>query len=155
MAKFRASLRNPYGYISVEGETPEEVLKNIDELLELSKRIKARLRRLDIEVAEDRDALALKTVLPRRPPKRTEAEAKRRRGKSEAVVALESIERRLLQSGFFKQPRSTSEVRQRLKKLTGIGFQSRKVSQALGILYKDRQLSRTGPKGSYRYYERP
>ena len=139
MARFRASIRNSYGYVSVEGDTREEVLRSIEELADLSRRVEERLRRL-VKKPEG---------------EATAAPAKRRRGRSEAVVALENIERHLLNSGFFKQPRSTADVRQKLRELTGITFQSRKVSQALGILYNDGRLSRTGQKGDYRYYQRP
>lgn len=139
MAKFRASLRNTYGYVSVEGETREEILESIEELAELSRRVEDRLRRAAQRPHEERP----------------EAPAKKRRGRSEVVRALDMIERYLLNSGFFKQPRSTADVRQKLREITGIDFQSRKVSQALGILHKKDRLFRTGLRGAYRYSEPP
>lgn len=141
MVRYRVTLRQAYGDVEIEGETIEEVLKNLGNLKKIAEQAG---EALGIEAAETK-AQAPVAV----------AKVKRRRGKSEAVVALENIEMHLLPGKFFSQPRSTAEVRQKLKEITGITFQSRKVSQALGILYKSNKLSRTGTKGSYKYFKKP
>lgn len=141
MVRFRVTFRQPYGDAEVEGESVEEILENLHGLRKIAEQA------AEILEAEAPEAKAQASVAV--------ARVKRRRGKSEAVVALENIETYLLPSKFFSQPRSTAEVRQKLKEITGITFQSRKVSQALGILYKSNKLSRTGVKGNYRYFKKP
>lgn len=141
MVRFRITFRQPYGDAEVEGESVEEILENLRGLRKIAEQA------AEILEAEAPEAKAQASVAV--------ARVKRRRGKSEAVVALENIETYLLPSKFFSQPRSTAEVRQKLKEITGITFQSRKVSQALGILYKSNKLSRTGVKGNYRYFKKP
>lgn len=141
MVKFRVTFRQPYGDAEIEGESVEEILENL-----------RGLRKMAEQAGEILGAEALETKAQAHV---TVAKIKRRRGKSEAVVALENIETHLLPGKFFNQPRSTAEVRQKLKEITGITFQSRKVSQALGILYKSNKLSRTGVKGNYRYFKKP
>lgn len=141
MVRFRVTFRQPYGDAEVEGESVEEILENLRGLRKIAEQA------AEILEAEAPEAKAQASVAV--------ARVKRRRGKSEAVVALENIETYLLPSKFFSQPRSTAEVRQKLKEITGITFQSRKVSQALGILYKSNKLSRTGVKGNYRYFKKP
>ena len=141
MVRFRVTFRQPYGDAEVEGESVEEILENLRGLRKIAEQA------AEILEAEAPEAKAQASVAV--------ARVKRRSGKSEAVVALENIETYLLPSKFFSQPRSTAEVRQKLKEITGITFQSRKVSQALGILYKSNKLSRTGVKGNYRYFKKP
>jgi vacuolar-type H+-ATPase subunit I/STV1 len=141
LVRFRITFRQPYGDAEVEGESVEEILENLRGLRKIAEQA------AEILEAEAPEAKAQASVAV--------ARVKRRRGKSEAVVALENIETYLLPSKFFSQPRSTAEVRQKLKEITGITFQSRKVSQALGILYKSNKLSRTGVKGNYRYFKKP
>jgi hypothetical protein len=114
--------------VSCEAGSKEEVLSGLDELIELSQKVAERVRA--------------------RPVTRPS----RRRGKSEAVEVLKLIEEKLLPTDFFNQPRSTADVRQKLYDLVKIKFQSRKVSQALGILYDKDILSRIGLKGEYKYF---
>ena len=75
----------------------------------------------------------------------------KRRGRSEAVLAQEIIEAYLLPSGYFSAPRSTAEVRDEIQRVSSLRLQSRKVSQALGNLYRKGLLRRTGTRGDYRY----
>src|SRR5437879_7872398 len=71
-------------------------------------------------------------------------------GRAETSLVLRKIEGALLPKTYFKSARTTGEVKSELKAQTGIDFTSRKVSQALGILFKKRVLSRVGSKGSFR-----
>ena len=77
---------------------------------------------------------------------------RKRRGKSETVEILRHLEDKLIPMGFFREARTTAETRNKLKEIIGVLFQSRKVSQALGLLYKEGKLRRVGQKGNYRYY---
>lgn len=113
--------------VSLEAASKEEALAGLDELIELSRAVNERVKS------------APKTMLVRR------------RGKSEATEALKILEEKLLPSSFFNTPKTTAEVRNKIAEEYGITFQSRKVSQALGILYQKKILSRIGPKGNYRW----
>ncbi|MCS6783843.1 MAG: hypothetical protein NZ921_00205 [Candidatus Caldarchaeum sp.] len=113
--------------VSLEATSKEEVLQGLDELIELSRTVSERLR----SVAPVKKAV--------------------RRGKSEAVEVLKILEEKIIPSSFFGTPRSTADVRNKIADETGIKFQSRKVSQALGILYQKKTLLRLGPKGNYRW----
>ncbi len=74
-------------------------------------------------------------------------------GKAETSVVLRKIEGTLLPKTYFKQARTTGEVKSELKGQTGVDFTSRKVSQALGVLFKKGILSRVGSKGNFRYLQ--
>jgi hypothetical protein len=114
--------------VSCEAGSKEEVLSGLDELIDLSQKVAERVRARPV------------------------THPSKRRGKSEAVEVLKLIEEKLLPTDFFNQPRSTADVRQKLYDLVKIKFQSRKVSQALGILYDKDILSRIGLKGEYKYF---
>ncbi len=116
--------------VSYEAASKEEALAHVDDLVELSKAILNKIRARPI------------------------MKVSKRRGKSETTEILKILEEKLIPSDFFNQPRSTSEVRQRIKELVNIQFQSRKVSQALGILHDKDILGRTGSRGEYRWFKR-
>ncbi len=139
MPRFRVQLNKPYGVISVEAESVEEVTASLNKLIELSNIVDRSLG-IASSAAEQRAA--------------SQGKSRRRRGSSEAVLALDTIERQILGTGFFSIPRSTSEVRQKIYELTGLRLQSRKVSQALGILYESKKIMRVGSRGNYRWFEK-
>jgi hypothetical protein len=74
-------------------------------------------------------------------------------GRAETSVVLRKIEGTLLPKTYFKNARTTGEVKSELKARTGVDFTSRKVSQALGVLFKKGVLSRVGSKGNFRYLQ--
>lgn len=74
-------------------------------------------------------------------------------GRAETSLVLRNIEGTLLPKTYFKNARTTGEVKSELKARTGVDFTSRKVSQALGVLFKKRILSRVGSKGNFRYLQ--
>jgi hypothetical protein len=139
MPRFRLQLNRPYGFISVEAESVEEIAASLNKLIELSNTVDRGLG-LASPAAQQQATPSVK--------------ARRRRGSSEAVLALDTIERQLLGTGFFSTPRTTSEVRQKIYELTGLRLQSRKVSQALGILYASKKIMRVGSRGNYRWFEK-
>src|SRR5438034_11663617 len=63
-------------------------------------------------------------------------------GKAETSVVLRKIEGTLLPKTYFKQARTTGEVKSQLKTQTGVDFTSRKVSSALRVSSKQRIPSR-------------
>ncbi|MCS7145615.1 MAG: hypothetical protein RMJ28_03830 [Nitrososphaerota archaeon] len=137
MARFRVQLNKPWGYVSLEAETVDEIASKVGKLMELSAALERTIGSTTPSAAQG--------VVP-------SIWVKRRRGRSEAILALDIIERQLLRSEFFATPRSTSEVRQRIYELTGMKLQSRKVSQALGILFDSKRIMRVGPKGKYKWF---
>ncbi|MDJ0274460.1 MAG: hypothetical protein QXO17_05355 [Nitrososphaerota archaeon] len=132
MRTFAVSVRRGELEVRVEGGSAEEVISALPELRRILEAATAELR-------------------PQPSPGAPTVPSKRR-GKSEAVLALEIIETQLIPSGFFSSPRSTKEVREEIQRLSGLKLQSRKVSQALGVLYEKGVLRRTGPRGDYRYF---
>ncbi|MEO0157509.1 MAG: hypothetical protein ABIM59_02150 [candidate division WOR-3 bacterium] len=114
--------------VSCEASSKDEALAHADELMELYMAVLEKFR--------------MGTLV----------KSSKRRGKSEAVEVLKILEERLIPSSFFSQPKSTAEVREKIAELVNIKFQSRKVSQALGILFQKNILSRIGSKGEYKYY---
>ncbi len=76
-----------------------------------------------------------------------------RKGAAETSLVLRKLEEVLIPNGFFKIARTTGDVKAELEKQTGVPFTSRKVSQALGLLFRKRVLARVGSKGSFRYIQ--
>ncbi len=130
MAGYSVSVRRGDIEVTVHAGTVEEALASLGEL----KRV---LEAAEVELRPKAPAAVTVSV--------------RRRGRSETVLAQEIIEAHLLPAGYFSAPRSTADVRDEIQRVSGLRLQSRKVSQALGILYKKGRLRRTGTKGEYRY----
>jgi hypothetical protein len=130
MADFSVSVRRGEIEVTVHAGSVDEAVASLGDLKRVLEAAEAELR-----------------------PKAPEAVATsfKRRGRSEAFIAQEVIESRLLPSGYFSAPRSTAEVRDEIQRVTGLRLQSRKVSQALGNLYRKGLLRRTGTRGDYRY----
>ena len=76
-----------------------------------------------------------------------------RKGAAETSLVLRKLEEVLIPKGFFKIARTTGDVKAELEKQTGVPFTSRKVSQALGLLFKKKVLARVGSKGGFRYIQ--
>lgn len=132
MPTFAVSVRRGEIEVTVQGGSADEVISLLPELRRVLEAASAELR-------------------PQAPPVPLTLQV-RRRGKSEAVLAQEIIEAHLIPTGFFSSPRSTAEVRDEIQRVSGLRLQSRKVSQALGVLYDKGVLRRTGMRGSYRYF---
>ncbi|MEM4716743.1 MAG: hypothetical protein QW777_05555 [Candidatus Caldarchaeum sp.] len=128
MPKYVITLESDDVEVSCEAASKEEAMSQVNDLIEVYRAVLERLREKP------------KTMVSKR------------RGKSEAVEVLRILEEQVIPSSFFSQPRSTAEVRERVSELVNIKFQSRKVSQALGILHKNGVLARVGLRGDYKYY---
>lgn len=76
-----------------------------------------------------------------------------RKGKAETSLVLRKLEEALIPRSYFKTARTTGDVKAELEKQTSLPFTSRKVSQALGVLFKKNVLARVGSKGSFRYIQ--
>ena len=128
--KFIISYTTDFGTISAESKSPEDLVGALDELKKIAK-----------------------DILHSRQPVRATARvsSKGRGGKGETAVVLKQIETSLLGTDFFSKPRTTGETRDKLLNATGKSFTSRKVSQALGILWKKRKLRRSGSRNFFAY----
>ncbi len=130
MASYSVSVRRGEVEVTVHARSADEALASLSELRKVLEASEAELT----QKAPSTGRISFK-----------------RRGRSEAVLAQEIIEARLLPSGYFSTPRSTAEVRDEIQRVSGLRLQSRKVSQALGVLYKKGLLRRTGMRGNYLY----
>jgi hypothetical protein len=128
--KYIVSFKTKFGTISAETKDPRDLEEAYEQLRSLASRIGSK-------------------HAPK--SKRTVEKQESRQGKGETARILREVQMKLLQSDFFTQPRSTGETTERLLKATHQSFTSRKVSQALGILWKKRLLKRTGKRNFYVY----
>ena len=76
-----------------------------------------------------------------------------RKGKAETSLVLRKLEEALIPKSYFKTARTTGDVKAELEKQTSLPFTSRKVSQALGVLFKKKVLARVGSKGNFHYIQ--
>jgi hypothetical protein len=76
-----------------------------------------------------------------------------RKGKAETSLVLRKLEEALIPKSYFKTARTTGEVKAELEKQTSLPFTSRKVSQALGVLFNKKVLARVGSKGNFHYIQ--
>ncbi len=139
MPRYSLTIRRSFGDLSLESDRLEELVSKARELLSAAKEIESSLH----DAAQAQSEQITVTDFTRS-----------RRGRSEAVLALDAIERVLIPSGYFSSARTTSEVRQMIAESTGLKLQSRKVSQALGYLYKTKKIMRVGQRGNYKWFKR-
>lgn len=123
--KYIVSYTTKFGSISVESKKPQDLADAYSELKRLASKI-------------DR-------------PKKSSDKIPSRGGKGETTAILREMESKLISTNFFSGPKTTGETGDRLAKVSGKRFTSRKVSQALGILHKKGVLKRTGQRNSYAY----
>lgn len=133
--KFVLSYSTRFGSISVESNKPEDLVEGF-----------ARVKQIARELG--RSGGRTKPIGRKGRVKEVEST---RRGRGETAEILGEVETRLLRSAFFSKPRTTGETRGRLKLVTGRTFTSRKVSQALGILWQAHALKRSGRRNFFRY----
>lgn len=76
-----------------------------------------------------------------------------RKGKAETSLVLQKLEEALIPKSYFKTARTTGDVKAELEKQTSLPFTSRKVSQALGVLFNKKVLARVGSKGNFHYIQ--
>jgi hypothetical protein len=73
------------------------------------------------------------------------------RGHGETARIIRELESKILSTAFFSKPKTTGETRDKLIEVSGRKFKSRKVSQALGILWKKGVLKRSGTRNYFSY----
>ncbi len=126
--KYTVSYKTKFGTISAESKRAEDLEEVLAELKHLDEKIQSKYAKSK---------------------KNTKVSA--RKGKGETTLVLGAIETHLLPVGFFASPKSTGDTVDELAKLSGKKFTSRKVSQALGILFEKGTLHRSGERNSFAY----
>ncbi|MHB8567167.1 MAG: hypothetical protein ACYC7D_11615 [Nitrososphaerales archaeon] len=129
--KFILSYSTDFGSISVESKKPGDLVEGFEQVKKVSRNLKT--------------LGAVKRMRTISTPKTS------RRGSGETASILASLETRLIPSGFFGKPRTTGETKARLQQVSGNSYASRKVSQALGILWQNHSLKRKGKRNFFTY----
>ena len=128
--KYILSYNTKFGMISAESEHPSDLIGAFQDLKEIAS---------SIELSKSASSL---------PSKR---HAGGQAGKGETATILRELESGVLTTNFFSKARTTGETKDKLRELSGHNFTSRKVSQALGILWHKRMLKRSGTRNHYTY----
>lgn len=143
--KYIVSYRTKFGNVSAESDRADDLVSGYESLKRIATRLEAdsglgyssrRFRRN--RIAGTRSKVARRNSYPGR-------------GRGETTSIIRLIESKLLESSFFSRPRSTGETKKRVDSVSGRNYTSRKVSQALGILWKKGVLVRTGTRNYYTY----
>lgn len=127
--KYIVSYNTKFGTISAESKKPEDLVDVLSDLKRLESKLQSKGSKKE----------------------KNSKDVSRRKGTGETTVILSVIESKLLLTNFFSTPKTTGETADRLAKVSGKRFTSRKVSQALGILYEKGSLRRSGQRNSYAY----
>jgi hypothetical protein len=138
--KYTISYKTDFGTISAESKKPQELVFAFGELKNIERDILRPKRKLSGLKKEKS-----KTKSEPRDPFRG------RGGRGETAIVLREIESNILTTSFFSTVRSTGEVREKLREVSRKTFTSRKVSQALGILWKKGLLKRAGTRNFFTY----
>lgn len=121
------------------GSNIRQVMKNIKEIAATHKPLFDNLR-VEDQKSADTIRTSARTI-------------KKRTGGAETTIILGKLEESLLPKSYFKDARTTGDVKRELKKQTGLDFTSRKVSQALGLMFNKKILARIGGKGNFHYIQ--
>jgi hypothetical protein len=127
--KYTISYKTKFGTLSAESNNPDDLVIGYQTLKHL-------LPSLDGTA----DRITTKTT-----------KISKTRGGGETAIIIRELESKLLPTTFFSKPRTTGETLERLFEMSGQKFTSRKVSQALGILWNKDRLNRSGARNYYVY----
>jgi hypothetical protein len=144
--KYTITYKTDFGSVSAESENPEELQRAFPNLRSIANNLEN--SRSDVFLTSKRNQNQ------RRSRVNNEKRISRsiaRSGEGETTKILREIQSKVLETNFFGKPRTTGETKQKLESTSGKRFASRKVSQALGILWKKRILNRTGTRNYYTY----
>lgn len=130
--KYILSYNTKFGMVSAESSEPNELVVAYEDLKEIASKLDSQ-----------RGSRAKKLVKAER--------STSGRGRGETATILRELESKVLTTGFFSKARTTGETKDRLNETSGHNFTSRKVSQALGILWKKGELKRSGARNYFTY----
>jgi hypothetical protein len=140
--KYTLSYKTKFGTLTAESNNPDDLLIGYQTLKSLVSRLGPSVETREIKKPHarrvQRSISAVKGVGGSR-------------GHGETANIIRELESRILPTVFFSKPRTTGETRDKLIEVSGRKFTSRKVSQALGILWKKKVLKRSGTRNFYSY----
>jgi len=147
--KYIITYRTKFGTVSAESDYADDLLVGYQTLKQLASKLESSSSPVVAHISH-------KSVRPRstRSPSRVSLRNTRTRssrGKGETTNILRELESKILRSSFFQKPRSTGETKAKLDEVAAGNFTSRKVSQALGILWQKGELKRTGKRNFFVY----
>jgi hypothetical protein len=148
VVKYTLSYRTKFGSVSAESENPDDLVIGYQTL-------KGLVPRLGFpEQSRQRAKKESKKRSIRKGPRPINYSKKRTRsskGLGETASIIRELEGKILPTAFFSRPRTTGETRAKLIEISGQDFTSRKVSQALGILWNKGTLKRSGTRNYFVY----
>lgn len=140
LLEYVISYKTKFGSISAQSKRPDDLLVGYQTLKQLASK-------LDLNAKSAPSRKASQRVRRSRFQRRKSSS----RGQGETTIILRELETRLLPTAFFSKQRSTGETKEKLDAAARRDFTSRKVSQALGILWKKGSLKRSGSRNFYTY----
>jgi hypothetical protein len=145
--KYIITYTTKFGTVSAESDYADDLLVGYQTLKQLASKLESSPPVMNRQ--------ALKGVRRSRqgPAKASSRNVRRQRskGKGETTNILRELETNVLRTSFFQRQRSTGETKAKLDEVAGGNFTSRKVSQALGILWQKGELKRTGKRNYFVY----
>jgi hypothetical protein len=157
--KYEISYKTKFGTISAESDYPDDLIVGYQTLKQLALKL-VEISRNGISREGDRSNKLTSQGRRRgapisvKGPSRRKARISGSRGQGETTNILREIESNLLSTAFFSKAKSTGETKEKLDSISRNDFTSRKVSQALGILWKKGGLKRSGSRNYYVYSKR-
>jgi hypothetical protein len=137
--KYTLSYKTKFGTLTAESNNPDDLVIGYQTLKNLLPRLGASETRV----------IKRKTKVPGYVSSARKVRGSR--GLGETASIIRELESKVLPTAFFSKPKTTGETKDRLVEISGRKFTSRKVSQALGILWKKGELKRTGTRNYYAY----
>lgn len=146
--KYIITYRTKFGTVSAESDYADDLLVGYQTLKQLASKLESSSPPVNHR--------ALKLARPRQLSSSSRASSRNLRprsskGEGETTNIIRELESNVLRTSFFKRPRSTGETKAKLDEVAGGNFTSRKVSQALGILWQKGELKRTGKRNFFAY----
>lgn len=146
--KYIISYKTKFGSISAESDYADDLLVGYQTLKQLASKLENSILKESHQVLKSVSTRKASLISVSSPRQRS---IRKKTGRGETTYILRELESKLLPTSFFQRPRSTGDTKAKLDEVSRSNFTSRKVSQALGILWKKGQLKRTGTRNYFVY----
>jgi hypothetical protein len=143
--KYTLSYKTKFGTLTAESNNPDDLVIGYQTMKNLIPRLGASEEGSKIKT---RKMARVSRAISTPPPRKLQSASK---GVGETAIIIRELESRVLPTSFFSRARTTGETRSKLAEVSHRKFTSRKVSQALGILWKKGDLKRTGTRNYFAY----
>ncbi len=138
--KYTLSYKTKFGTLTAESNNPDDLVIGYQTLKHLLPRLGASETHV-VKRKASKVSISVSSARKRRGSK----------GLGETASIIRELESKVLPTTFFSKQKTTGETKERLAEVSGKKFTSRKVSQALGILWKKGELDRKGTRNYYAY----